>query len=346
MSYDEPAMTKIEQLQKTGIRRLGSKERGFRYKGAPGTRVRAADRERIRQLKIPPAWSDVWINSASGGSIQAIGRDAAGRLQYLYHADHVRRREARKFKRLVHFAQALPKMRVTVAVHIRQPGLGRETVMASILRILSSCFLRPGSQIYATENGSFGLATLRPRHVRVQGDVVEFDFTGKSGVQQESRLKDRRVATIVRGLLKHPSREVFKYQNGDGEFVNVTRHHINDYIREVMGEKFSAKDFRTWAGTLVCACALAKFGAENAETGAARKRKVVAAIQETADILGNTPAVCRSSYICPEILQGFEKGRVIRRFFKSPEELISYRGRSLHVAEKSLLAFMKRSSAD
>ncbi|HEV8335758.1 MAG TPA: DNA topoisomerase IB [Candidatus Polarisedimenticolia bacterium] len=339
-------MTRIEQLQKTGIRRLGTKERGFHYKGPADAAVSAADRNRIHQLKIPPAWNDVWINSAAGGTVQAMGRDAAGRLQYLYHADHLRRREARKFRRLILFAQALPKMRGAVAAHLRRPGLGKETVMASILRILSTCFLRPGSQVYASENGSFGLATLRRRHVRVQGNVVEFDFTGKSGVQQQSRLKDRRVARIVRGLLRHPSRDVFKFQNGDGEFVNVTRHHINEYIREVMGESFSAKDFRTWAGTLVCACALAKFGAENAETGAARKRKVVAAIQETADILGNTPAVCRSSYICPEILQGFEKGRVIRRFFKSPEELISYRGRSLHVAEKSLLAFMKRSSAD
>jgi len=216
--------------------------------------------------------------------------------------------------------------------------------MASILRILSRCFLRPGSQAYASENGSFGLATLRPRHVRVRGDVVEFDFVGKSGVQQQHQLKDRRVSRIVRSLLKHPSREVFKYQNGEGEFVNVTRHHINDYIQEVMGEHFSAKDFRTWAGTLVCACALARGGIEVVEERAARKRRVVEAIRETADLLGNTPAVCRSSYISPEVIGGFEKGRVIRHFFKSPNELVSYRGRSLHVAEKSLLAFLKRSS--
>jgi DNA topoisomerase-1 len=337
-------MTRIEQLQKTGIRRLGTKERGFQYRSAANGRVSAADLKRIRQLKIPPAWSDVWINSAEGGTVQAIGRDAAGRSQYLYHADHVRRQEARKFRRLIQFAQALPKMRGTVAVHVRQAGLGREPVMASILRIISTCFLRPGSQVYASENRSFGLATLRPRHVKVQGHVVEFDFAGKSGVHQQSRLKDRHVSRIVRRLLRRPSREVFKYQNGDGEFVNVTRYHINDYIREVMGENFSAKDFRTWAGTLVCACALAKMGAEAAETSAARKRKVVAAIKQTAEILGNTPAVCRSSYICPEILQGFEKGRVIRRFFQTPDELVSYRGRSLHVAEKSLLAFMKRST--
>ena len=336
-------MTRLEQLRKTGIRRIGSPARGFKYKGVVEVRVSAADRKRIHQLKIPPAWSDVWINSAAGGAVQAIGRDAAGRLQYLYHADHVRRQEARKFRRLIKFAQALPKMRATVASHIRQPGLGRAAVMASILRILSTCFLRPGSQAYASENGSFGLATLRPRHVKVKGDVVEFDFTGKSGVHQQSQLKDRQVSKIVRGLLKHPSREVFKYQNGEGEFVNVRRRHINDYIREVMGEKFSAKDFRTWAGTLVCACALANAGTDGRGSKAALKRKVAAAIKETAGILGNTPAVCRSAYICPKIIDGFEVGKVIDRSFKSMDELISYRGRRLHAAEKSLLAFMKRS---
>jgi DNA topoisomerase I len=266
-------------------------------------------------------------------------------LQSLYHENHVRRREARKFQRLVKFAEALPKLRATVASHIRQPGLEREPVMGSILRILSTCFLRPGSQVYASENGSYGLATLRPKHVKVKGDVVEFDFKGKSGVQQQRQLKDRHVSRIVRRLLQHPSREVFKYRNGNGEFVDVTGRHINDYIRESMGEHFSAKDFRTWAGTLVCACALAKMGTEIDEKGAARKRKVVQAIKETADILGNTPAVCRGSYICPEIIDSFERGKIINKYFNSLDELMRYRGKKLHAAEKSLLAFMKRSAS-
>ena len=337
-------MTRLEQLQKTGIRRVGTPARGFKYKSAGGTKVSAAEHKRIEELKIPPAWSDVWINAASGGVVQAIGRDAAGRLQSLYHANHIRRQEAKKFRRLIKFAEALPKMRAAVASHIKQPGLGREPVMAAMLRILSTCFLRPGSQVYAGENGSFGLATLRPRHVKAKGAVVEFDFTGKSGVQQQRQLKDRQVAKIVMSLLKQPSREVFKYQSADGGFVNVTRHHINDYIREVMGEKFSAKDFRTWAGTLVCACALARRGTEIVEKKILRKRKVVEAIKETADILGNTPAVCRSSYICPEIINGFENGKMISSYFKTLDELITYRGRKLHAAEKSLLVFMRKST--
>lgn len=336
-------MTRLERLQKSGIRRVGTPARGFKYEFAGATKVGAADLKRIDRLRIPPAWHDVWISATAGGALQAMGLDAAGRWQSLYHANHVRRQESRKFRRLIKFAESLPKMRSTVASHIEQSGLGREPVMAAMLRILSTCFLRPGSQVYTGENGSFGLATLRPRHVKVQGVEVQFDFTGKSGVQQQRRLKDRQVARIVRSLLMQPSREVFKYKNGNGEFVNVTRHHINDYIREVMDENFSAKDFRTWAGTLFCACALARLDTDIGEKTASRKRKVVEAIKETADLLGNTPAVCRSSYICPNIIEDFNNGKMISAYFNTREELVAYHGRRLHAAEKSLLSFLKRS---
>jgi DNA topoisomerase-1 len=338
-------MTSLQQLQQTGIKRLGSPARGFRYKHADGKRVNAADRERIESLKIPPAWTEVAINTRAGGALQVVGKDAAGRWQYLYHENHTRRQDTKKFQRIIAFAEALPKMRTAVAAHLRQPDLGRERVMASILRILSACFIRPGSQVYASENGSYGISTLRPKHVKVKGDVVEFDFPGKSGVRQVRQIKDRQVAKVVKGLLKEPAREVFKYQNGNGEFVDVKRRHITEYIREVMGEKFSAKDFRTWAGTLVCACALARAGTEMVEKKTARKRKVVAAIKETAEALGNTPAVCRSSYICPEIINSFETGKMIDRYFNTLNELIRYRGKRLHAAEKSLLRFMKKSAA-
>lgn len=334
-------MTTLERLQKSGIQRVGTPKRGFRFKRADGKKVSAADLKRIEDLKIPPAWTDVSVNSAAGGTVQAIGKDAAGRLQYLYHESHVRKQEARKFQRVIKFAEALPKMRATVAAHLRQKDLGRERVLAAILRILSTCFLRPGSQVYASENGSYGLATLRRKHVKVKGELIELDFPGKSGVRQYRQVKDRQVAKVVRSLLKYPSREVFKYQNENGEFVNITRQHINTYIREVMGQNFSAKDFRTWAGTLVCACALARAGSEVSQNGN-RKRHVVAAIKETAEALGNTPAVCRSSYICPQILNDFETGKIIDSYFNTLEEFISFRGRKLHTAEKSLLKFMKR----
>jgi len=335
-------MTNIERLQNIGIRRLGTPKRGFRYKPVSG-RLTKADLDRIEELKIPPAWTDVAINPAATGRVQAIGKDAAGRWQYLYHASHTRAQELRKFQRITKFAQAIPEMRKTVARHLRQPGLTRERVLAAILRILSTCYMRPGSEVYANENGSYGIATLRRKHVNVKGDRIEFDFPGKSGVRQQRQLKDRQVARVIRETIKLPGFNVFKYQNGDGNPTKITRRHINDYIKEVMGTNFSAKDFRTWAGTLVCACALARVDDEIPEKKTARKKKIVAAIKETAEVLGNTPAVCRSSYVCPEIINSFEKGQVIDNCSSKLEDLIAYRGRGLHDAEQSLLKFLKRS---
>src|SRR5215218_5396360 len=252
-------MTYLERLQQNGIRRLGTPKRGFRYQPANG-RLTQADLQRIYELKIPPAWTEVAINPAANGRLQAVGKDAAGRWQYLYHQNHRRAQELRKFQRLTKFALALPKMRATIRRHLRQPGLGRERVLAAVLRILSTCYMRPGSEVYASENGSYGIATLRRKHVSVKGDLIEFDFPGKSGVRQQRQLRDRQVARVVRATLKLPGFNVFKFENEGGQIVPVTRQHINDYIKEVMGESFSAKDFRTWAGTLVCACSLAREG--------------------------------------------------------------------------------------
>jgi len=334
-------MTKLERLQNIGIRRLGTPKRGFRYEPASG-RLTNEDLKRIYDLKIPPAWTDVFINPAAKGRVQAIGKDAAGRWQYLYHESHTRAQELRKFQRITKFAQSIPKMRATVARHLRQPGLTRERVLASILRVLSTCYMRPGSEVYASENGSYGIATLRRKHVNVKGELIEFDFPGKSGVRQRRELRDKQVARVIRATMKLPGYNVFKYVNGDGTPVKVTRRHVNDYIKEVMGSNFSAKDFRTWAGTLVCACALAREGNEIPTRKTARNKKIVAAIKETAEVLGNTPAVCRGSYVCPEIINAFEKGRVIDNYAEKLDDLIAYRGRGLHKAEQALLKFLKR----
>jgi DNA topoisomerase-1 len=335
-------MTQLERLQTQGIRRLRTSGRRFRYVWADGARVGREHLARINTLRIPPAWTDVAINRSPGGLLQAVGMDAAGRWQYLYHQNHIARVDRKKFERLLTFALALPNLRKAVARELRKPGLGRERVMACILRILSTCLIRPGSQVYASENGSYGIATLRPKHVSLKGDRIAFDFKGKSQVQQHQELKDRQVARVVRDLLKHRAKEVFKYENSDGDFVNIKRRHINDYIKEVMGAGFSAKDFRTWAGTLVCACALARAGTDLTDTETGKKKKIVAAIKETAETLGNTPAVCRSAYISPDVLDSFERGRVIERYFESVEELVNYRGRHLHQAERALLRLLKR----
>jgi len=335
-------MTRIETLCARGITRSGSPKRGFRYQSAGGKKPGRADLDRINDLRIPPAWTDVCINANAGGAVQAVGKDAAGRWQYLYHETHVRRSERKKFQRVIKFAESLPAMRRTVAKDLRQPGLARERVMAGIMRILSSSFIRPGSQVYASENGSYGIATLKPKHVQVKGDTVIFDFPGKSGVKQHRELRDRRVAKLTRELLRQSAREVFAFRNGDDQLTDVKRRHINQYIKEVMGHNFSAKDFRTWGGTLICACALARAANDLNGEKKVRKQQWVAAIKETAEALGNTPAVCRKSYVCPVLLTKFEKGSVIDHYFQNVNEVINYRGTTLHRAEKALLKFLKK----
>lgn len=322
--------------------------RGFRYVRANGHVVSREERERIEALKIPPAWTDVAISPSVKSKLQAIGKDGAGRWQYRYHEAFTRRQQEEKYRRIVGFARALPRMRRRVSADLRKQGLGRDKVLACMLRILGTCFIRPGSQVYAEENGSFGLATLRAKHVKVVGDTVYFDFPGKSGQQQHRELKDRRVATIVRQLLKVRGRDVFKFVLDDGAIVDVRRRHLNEYIQEVMGPEYSAKDFRTWAGTLICACALARARQrvkQDAVEGCIRavKKTMVAAVREAAEHLGNTPAVARSSYIYPSVLAMFEQGKVVTRYFESVDELAKHEGPELHCSEKALLNMLKDS---
>jgi DNA topoisomerase-1 len=337
-------MTRIEKLHATGFRRLGSPKTGFRYVTADGKRPSAADLDRIASLVLPPAWKDVAISASPTAALQAVGRDAAGRWQYRYSRSHESRRELRKRERLVEFVQALPKMRATVSRDLRRPDLDREKVMACILRILSTCFLRPGSQVYAAENGSFGIATLKNRHVTVTADRISYDFPGKSGKRQRVEFRDRRVAAIIRRLKTTPGKELFKYRDAEGQIADVKRRHINLYIKEVMGERFTAKDFRTWAGTLLCAGALAREGADPSDSRSTRRKKMAAAIRSTATILGNTPAVCRKSYIDSSVLDDFERGRTIERNFETVEQLVDRR-RGLHAAERDVLKLLKRKAA-
>jgi DNA topoisomerase-1 len=338
-------MTRIERLQKTGIRRLGPPKRGFRYVTASGRPPGADDLKRIRALALPPAWKDVAISGSPTSALQAVGRDKAGRWQYRYSDAHVRRREEEKFRRLLQFGEALPKMRTTVERHLALPGLPREKVLACILRILSISFLRPGSQIYASENGSYGIATLRNRHVTVKGgDLVHYDFPGKSGKRQHAETRDRAVALVIRKLKKLPGPELFKYPDADGRVTDIKRRHVNQYIKEVMGERFSAKDFRTWAGTLLCANMLARAGSDPSDSQTARKKKVVAAVRETADVLGNTPSVCRASYIYPSVLDTFEQGKTIDRHFDTVEQLVTSR-RRLRASEKALVKLLRQRAA-
>src|SRR6266478_7181974 len=284
-----------------------------------------------------PVWLRETTSRASaipGGEVT----DKKGRWQCRYSEGAVRIREQKKYDRLVAFGRALPRMRKAVDRDMRLPGLPREKLMACILRILSTCFMRPGSEAYAKENGSFGIATLQNRHASVQGDMVRFHYRGKAGKEQINELRDRRVARIVRELKKVPGKDLFQYVAEDGTVVNIRRRHINEYIKEVMGERFSAKDFRTWAGTLIAACALARLDEEEIEGRTDRRKMIVAAVKETAAQLGNTPAVCKASYIWPSVLHSFEKGTVLKTYFKTMNDLIEARS---HGAERALLDLLK-----
>src|SRR3954453_19182300 len=253
-------MTQVELLQSKGYRRIGSIKSGFRFRGAP-----ARELARLRALRLPPAWKDVAVSRDPKAKLQAVGRDKKGRWQYRYSEGAVRIREQKKYQRLLAFGRALPRLRTAIDGGMRLSGLPREKVMACILRILSTCFMRPGSQIYAKENGSFGIATLQNRHATVKGDLVQFHYKGKAGKDQFRELRDRRVARIVRELKKLKGKDLFQYVADDGSIVDIRRRHINEAIKEVMGARFSAKDFRTWAGTLIAACALARMNGDIVE---------------------------------------------------------------------------------
>jgi DNA topoisomerase-1 len=342
-------MSAVERLRADGIRRLGTPRSGFRYRTAAGRRPSRADLERIRALRLPPAWQDVLVAPQPGAKLQAVGTDAAGRLQYRYHPEFQRHRADAKYRRLLRFADALPRIRAAVTRDLRRDDLTRERVLASMVRLLERCHMRPGSTAYARENHSYGLATLRPRHVRLSGDHVVFDYRGKSGQRQVRELRDRRLAGLVRALLRLPGRDLFKFVE-DGEVVDVRRRHINAYLREVSGAPFTAKDFRTWAGTLLCASELARattraaaLGAAGAPArgGSAHRRTVHAAVKAVAARLGNTPAVARASYVSPAVIDAFTRGRCISCTL-APDEVLG-RARGLHPAERALVALLRAS---
>jgi DNA topoisomerase-1 len=333
-------MRAVEKLRRTGLRRLGSPRGGFRWVRPDGRPAAEADAGRARALRLPPAWTDVHVSPSAAAKLQAIGRDRAGRWQYRYHPAFVRRQAAAKYRRLLRFADALPRIRRAVDRDMRRRGFGRERVLASMVRILEACFMRPGSEAYARARRSYGLATVRPRHVSIEGDTVVFDFEGKSGQRQVRELRDRRVARLVRELLRVPGRDVFKFVQG-GDVVDVRRRHVNAYLREISGAPFTAKDFRTWAGTVLCASELARIARERGDVRPARKQLAAAAVKAVAARLGNTPAVARASYVSPAVLDGFARGRVLGCCLGPAEVLGQHARGGLHEVERELVAYLR-----
>jgi len=313
----DPTALRHTSDRRPGItrRRAG---RGFLYRDADGRTIRDPEvLARVRALAVPPAWTDVWICPAPNGYLQATGRDARGRKQYRYHKRYRNRREAAKYERLIAFASALPKIRARVDDDLARNGLDREKVLAAIVRLLELTLIRVGNDEYARLNRSFGLTTLRDRHASVRGSSVRFRFRGKSGRLHEVGLRDRRLAAIVRRCQDLPGQELFQYVGEDGEPVDIASDDVNDYLRSIAPE-VTAKDFRTWAGTVLAYRALRALDPPESDRQATRN--VVAAIRETAGLLGNTPAVCRKAYVHPVVVEAYLDGRLRGALLQAVED--------------------------
>jgi DNA topoisomerase-1 len=289
-----------------GIRRVKTPA-GFGYRHADGSRVEDEDTlARIRALVLPPAWTDVWICPDPNGHIQATGRDQRGRKQYRYHDGWRQARDESKYERLVAFGRALPRLRARVSADLRRRGLPREKVLAAVVRLLEITLIRVGNSEYAKANKSFGLTTLRDRHAKFTAGGVTFEFRGKSGKLHSTGLRDRRLAGIVKSCQDIPGQRLFQYLDADGQRHAVESADVNAYLRAAMGDDFSAKDFRTWAGTLSAVRALLQQPKPGTETEA--KRQQALCVKAVAGLLGNTPAVCRKAYIHPAVLAAHADG--------------------------------------
>jgi len=283
--------------------------RGFVYRDAEGRRVRAgATLARIRALAIPPAWTDVWIAPSPHGHIQALGRDARGRKQYRYHARWREVRDETKYTRLLAFARALPRIRARLRTHLARPGLPRDKVLATVVRLLETTLIRVGNEAYARTNRSFGLTTMRDRHVRVRGATLRFHFRGKGGKEHAVDVRDPRLARIVRRCQDLPGQELFQYLDEDGATRAIESTDVNTYLKRVAGEEFTSKDFRTWAGTLLCARALRRLPPPQSAAGG--RREVAQVIEAVARELRNTRAVCRKCYVHPTVIESYLEGRL------------------------------------
>ena len=289
-----------------GIRRRRS-GRGFSYRDPDGNTVTDGDvLARIRKLAIPPAWTDVWICTDPGGHLQATGRDARGRKQYRYHAAWTERRGAEKFQGLTEFGRALPALREAVDRDLARPGLGRDRVVAMVVRLLGLTLIRVGNREYARVNGSYGLTTLLDQHVAAVRGRLRFQFRAKGGIDRDIRLSSRRLCALVRRCQELPGQTLFQYREEDGSIAPVTSAMVNAYLRERTGSDFTAKHVRTWAATVMAFSRLAR--SERPDSQAGRRRVVSAVLKEVSGYLGNTPTVCRQSYVHPAVLEAYEAG--------------------------------------
>jgi DNA topoisomerase-1 len=323
-----------------GIRRQRS-GKGFVYLGPNGKRIR--DRyqlHRFKSLVIPPAWEAVWICPIPNGHLQVTGRDAKGRKQYRYHSRWREVRDETKYTRMLVFGQSLPLIRKRTNEDIRRPGLPRRKVLATIVRLLEVTLIRVGNEEYARTNQSFGLTTMRDQHVDVSGSTVRFEFQGKGKKRHRVALNDRRIARIVQRCQEIPGYELFQYLDEEGQRQSVDSSDVNEYLKEITREDFTAKDFRTWAGTLLAALALQEFEAFDSNTQA--KRNIVAAIKTVAERLGNTPTICRKCYIHPAVIDSYLEGTMLESLKQRTEQAIQEELKGLRPEEAAVMGLLQQ----
>lgn len=318
--------------------------RGFRYETETGQTIKDEKlKEWFKSLVIPPAWTEVEISEKKSADLLVTGRDTAGRKQYIYHPDYIEQRNQQKFERIIDFADQLETMRRVTGQHLRKRKMSREKVLAAMVRLMDEAYLRPGHQRYTNENESYGLTTLRSKHLKVSDGEMVFSYKGKSGQEQEHHIQDGKLTRVVRELDEIPGYRIFKYFDKEGKKHEVNSDELNAYIHEIMGDGFSAKDFRTWAGTLIAAITLDEMEAVDKKDQTAMDKNIRKAVVKVAERLGNTPAVARSSYIDPRILDHYMDGKTIRffrdqvkRMLKSVENLSPEELCVLHMLKSKL----------
>ena len=325
-------------VQRRGWRREGSKKR-FRYVDADGRKITGEDKlERIRALAIPPAWKDVWIAPSARTKLQATGVDAAGRRQYFYHPAYCARQEQAKYDRLIQFAEKLPQLREAMSEHMELDGMVEEKVAAIAVRLINLGWFRAGSDRYAKTSRTFGITTLRKSHVSVRGSRISFRYRGKHSIMIHSAIVDSELAAAVKELIAQPGARLFKFEQ-DGSYCNLDQRRLNVYIRAYLGEEFTAKDFRTWGGTLTAAVELAQLALP--ETEAEAKRRIAKVMQKVGEKLGNTPAVARSSYVSPAVIEQYLDGRTIEDFRPRHLRVIRARDTGLDHEELATLSLLR-----
>jgi DNA topoisomerase I len=329
-------------LFETGIRRLGSKEKGFFYRYPDTGETVREERvlSRIEDLKVPPAWDEARIARSPRAKVQAVGYDSAGRVQYLYSARYREQKEHEKFERVLRFADALPEMRRTTSAHLRHKKLDADKVLATMTRLMNVAYFRVGDERYAKRNKTYGIATIRRKHIDVDGDTMTFEYSGKWGKTHRKVVTDGTLREVVEGCVALPGYEIFKYVDDDGYVRDMKARDLNLYVKRVMGEEFTPKDFRTWAGTLIAAVKLAKLG-PTTEPRAADKN-VLEAVDAVAERLGNTRDIARASYISPRVLDHYLEGSVVAYSAEHLDEVIAAEQGDLTDGEKALLDLLKR----